>query len=311
MKHDTAFIRDIMDRIRLTPQEKDFFIAIEKRLDEEAEFGARFDELARNGYYQPSGRDALSESIKQIDPLAEDMGLSPYSLAFVYLLSLSEELKRRYEAAGIDESVYYDSLQDLRYKLTECEEVEGVMGTFVALWFDCLFSMSIFQLGRFQYQTAFYTQDEPYSFGAFELKKGDFYVCLHIPNSGESLNREVRMASYRRAHEFFRERFPDGITRIGCGSWLLAPELKEFLPESSRILDFQKDFLIFRTAEEEKFFDAWRVYGAAAKLPMTEWPENNSLQRGYKQYLLSGRKSHRGDGALLFDGEKLLTSSRG
>ena len=72
---------------------------------------------------------------------------------------------------------------------------------------------------------------------------GALCLSVHIPPTGE-LSREACAESYKRAIEVFRPLFPDErIVAFTCKSWMMAPELKEFLKPDSRILAFQEPYL--------------------------------------------------------------------
>ena len=81
------------------------------------------------------------------------------------------------------------------------------------------------------------------AFGAnvsFEIKNPDKTLGFHIPSSGIPLTDEVRLDSYKKAYEFFKDyRREDGLMIFECGSWLLWDGYKEFLPAKSNILKIQ------------------------------------------------------------------------
>ena len=74
-----------------------------------------------------------------------------------------------------------------------------------------------------------------------------------------------------------------------CDSWLLSPELKKLLPEDSNIIRFQNKFRIERFDEENPYFVGW-VYPGMEDLPREQLPENTTLQRNMKKYLIEGGK---------------------
>ena len=98
----------------------------------------------------------------------------------------------------------------------------------------------------------------------------------------------------------------DGKVLFGCGSWLLYPRMKEFLPSHMNILKFQSDFHIVAWAEKDDFHDAWRLYGRDAGKAPADLPRDTSFRRAYADWLLSGHKAGDGLGFFLFDGEKIL-----
>lgn len=73
-----------------------------------------------------------------------------------------------------------------------------------------------------------------------------------------------------------------------CCSWLLCPDLKNVLDENSNILKFQSLFSIVETNYESREGEK-RIFGNIND-NACEYPENTSLQRNAKSYLISGVK---------------------
>ncbi|MCQ2462265.1 MAG: hypothetical protein MJ177_02530 [Clostridia bacterium] len=196
-------------------------------------------------------------------------------------------------------------MDDLRCKLLECKECEGVWGTFVGGWFHGFYRMTRFGLGRFQFEYS--TVDDDYTLAdGTVIPAGTKCVGMHIPSSGISLTDDVRYDSYKRAFDFFEsEKYGDKLI-IKCGSWLLYPKHREFLPPHLNILKFMNDFDIIAEGEKEGFSNDWRVFGRYSDLPYAELPEDTALRRAYKKHLLETGKAGDGFGYILFDGEKII-----
>ena len=69
---------------------------------------------------------------------------------------------------------------------------------------------------------------------------------------------------------------------------LLSPVLEELLPDSSRILAFQHRFRILSVNRENTGAIAWIFPGQHE--PSEQLPEDTSLQKKMKAFLLSGGK---------------------
>ena len=111
--------------------------------------------------------------------------------------------------------------------------------------------------------------------------------------AGEKLDYCECQKSFESAKKFFSN---EDVIFI-CDSWILSPELREILPETSNIIRFQKMYHIvevhydFPQAEE-------RVFGEIRE-NKDAYLEENSLQRGLKQYLLAGKKVGIGRGIII------------
>lgn len=241
-----------------------------------------------------------------VDALASQAGESPYTVWLLLLMTAAEDARRSYLDRGVPESVVWDTFSDFRCKALECKRVHGVWGTFVAFWYPIFFTGHIVKLGRLEYESIPYEWDEPYTQNGLTVKKGDPVKNIHIPSSGEPFDREARLASYRRAYEFFREELKGGPLVCVCSSWLLYPGYEGAFPPGSNIADFRRDFTPMGSQEEEHFDDAWRVFGAEAGVPADLLPGRTSLQRAFRDYIKESRGFGEGRGILVFDGSGLV-----
>ena len=137
------------------------------------------------------------------------------------------------------------------------------------------------------------------------LRPGQKVLNIHIPSSGEPFDLNARLQSYKLAYDFFKDLRGEGPLVCVCHSWLLYPEYRRVLGDSSNIISFQDDFTILEI-DDGAFQDAWRVFGPAAEGPTEQLPEDTSMQRVFKKHLLSGGKNGSALGVLVFDGERLL-----
>ena len=266
------------------------------RLDTEEEFGKKFEKIRKNYMY---GRASLSHYIRKIEKLAGEYGIHPYTLDEVFLMVCCELLHKRYREKGIDEEIYWNGVCDLKYKLVECIECEHQVGTFVADWNDGFLRMNRFALGRFQYEYSDFRMNYTTKSGV-KIKKGQPCLNFHIPSSGVPLTDDVRMDSYKRAYEFFKDiRTSKGYLILTCGSWLLFPKHEEFLDPGSNIMKFYRDFEIFEWKEKDNFSDDWRIWGHYSDLPLEERPADTKLRAAYKNWLMDGNKVGYGVGVIV------------
>lgn len=282
------------------------FTEVLDRLDTDSAFGEAFDR-AGSVYTMPDAPCRIGDVLDEMTKIAEKFGVNEYTLHFVFLLTLTEGLKKLYMERNIGLDIYHDTMDDLRCKLLECIKCEEVPGTFVGGWFDGFFKLRRFAYGRFQYE------ESPYDF-TFEyttscgkvLKKGDFALGFHIPSSGVPLTDEIRLDSYKKAYNAYKDRFPDGLAVFRCGSWLLYPKHREFLPEKSNILKFMDDFEICCWEEKKGFPNGWRVFDKYSDLPYDQLPRDTSLRKAYADWLASGHNGGDACGVIIFDGEKIV-----
>ncbi|MCQ2485773.1 MAG: acyltransferase domain-containing protein [Clostridia bacterium] len=305
MKHNTEFIQSFMARYSYPEEAVTEFTRIEKRLDSEAAFGADMDKIVED-YMFPEA-DGMHEALEAVKALSEKYGENEYTMDFIFILNCVPILKERYDKAGIDEKIFWDSADDLRCKLIECIDCEEVPGTFVAGWNDGFFKMTRFAYGRFQYEVCTYNWENDFTFSCGKvMHPGDTYINFHIPSSGIPLTDEVRLASYKEAYKHYKHLFPDGNVIFGCGSWLLYPRHREFLPKHLNILKFMDDFEVVGSAEKEGFPNGWRVFGKDSDLPYDQLPRDTTLRKAYADWLIAGNPGGDAFCVFLFDGEKIV-----
>ena len=121
-------------------------------------------------------------------------------------------------------------------------------------------------------------------------------IRVHIP-SDAVLTVESLRSSYDQARALIARAFPEHAgAKMSCESWLLSPQLKDFLSEDSRILLFQQGFTLTGTFPSD---DIRQWVFKNPDLPTDALPENTSLQRKLKAFLLGGGVFRNGEGILL------------
>ncbi len=246
--------------------------------------------------------DNAEHYMEWIRELAEESGVRPYAADMAFGLYCATILRGRYAEKGLPDGLFLDTVADLRYKLMECKAVEDEWGSFVAKWWKDFFRMKRFALGRLQYEHMPFRCEEYHG-----IKQGDIVYNCHIPSSGP-LRYEGVIESLKKAHSFYRDELKDGILTVVCSSWLLYPPMYEVYPENSNLRRFFELFDIIESKETDLYHNLWRIFNVK-EAPIEELPENSSLQRRLKQYLLAGGDMGSGYGVLLFDGEKILKMS--
>ncbi len=236
-----------------------------------------------------------------LELLSKKSGIHKYTVCFVFIAASSIHILEDFRRANISEDLYWETIEDLKYKLFECKNVHNVWGNFVMNWYGIFFKLDIFKLGRLEFERAKLESD--YSFGEYEFKKGDTAFSVHIPSSG-SLSEELRLDSYKRAYEFFSDERQGKPLICFCASWLLYPQNREIFPPYINLVKFMDDWDIVDSGENEKFDDAWRVFGKDYEKGNV--PSESTQQKALIKHLDQGGKTGWGRGILIFDGEKII-----
>lgn len=226
------------------------------------------------------------------EQLANKYNFKKVTFNLYSLICLVPKLKEFYKLKGINDKVLFDTLNDLKYKHKECLSCDGVDGirdgSFIG-WYEVIFKMKLFALGRFQYEIVPFRLKE-YQKDGNVVREGDKVLSIHIPSSGVPLTDEVRHESYALAKEFFNERFNGKPIPFICWSWLMNPNHDNILDKNSNIVAFMHDFEIIDTEEYEDYnvLSPW-IFGKQ-RVDFDTMPQNSSLQRNIKKHLVSGGK---------------------
>lgn len=199
----------------------------------------------------------------------------------------------QYRVRGISDSVFFDTFRDLAIWSAECERRTGRPGLVEWGWCGHLLRMEIYRIGRLQYQPK--TLERAIRTRQSHMNEGTPVLAVHIP-AGEPLRREELRVSLRNAVSFFAAFEPNDYAAFCCHSWLLAKELPALLNPDSGILHFQSLFTVY----DEDYSDPQaeeRVFGQV-HANVSDYPENTSLQRSLKRFLLQGGRIGMGYGVI-------------
>ena len=250
--------------------------------------------------YEESVRRDYGEFFPKIDKSAELSGVHRYSAELLLFILFSKHLRKLYRERGISDRIWFDSMSDLKWKLWECKAVKGMWGSFVAIWFPRFFNLTRFALGRLQFEVVEF--DGEYQKDGKTLKKGDKVINVHIPRTLTPLSKESRDDAYSQAAEFFKDMTDGTPIAFVCSSWLLYPEAEKILPPHSNIRGFMADYDIIRSRvdDEGDYHNMWRLFDMDYTGDFNDYPEDSSLRRAYKKFLLDGNRTGGGYGVFFY-----------
>lgn len=173
-----------------------------------------------------------------------------------FYLKLTCEVHEMYKEKDISEEIFHDTFSDITIWCKECYRKYKVYGLEEVEWVAKSIRMELFRLGRLQFEPLILDQKLAQK---YHLPSGEKVLNVHIP-AGEKLDYCECQKSFESAKKFFSN---EDVIFI-CDSWLLSPELREILPETSNIIRFQKMYHIvevhydFPQAEERVFGEIQR-----------------------------------------------------
>ncbi|HEU5353233.1 MAG TPA: acyltransferase domain-containing protein [Actinocrinis sp.] len=206
--------------------------------------------------------------------LPRERGLAWRHLYVYAYLALTGVVMQYHREHGIPEAVSWVTLADLGRNLAVDRRMHGEGWPVMQSWLTLHARGSVYELGRLQYE------------------RGETSLGLHIPDAGP-LTPHAVAASLDQARAFFPRHFPDEHhTTFSCGSWLLDPQLLEYLPEDSNIVRFQRRFELEPYEEPEGLdcdVEVLRFGFRTLTTPLDQLPRRTVLQRAIIDHLKAGR----------------------
>lgn len=175
---------------------------------------------------------------------------------------------------GISERIFIDSMKCFTRFIQEHKVSYGEYAFDRDWWTARQIALQLFRIGELEYE--------------FKEQNEEKVISLHIPSDAK-LTVENCRKSYEESREFTDRYFPEYRNQpYVCNSWLLSKQLIKLLPDTSNILRFQQQFDIMRECEGDGEELEW-VF-KRKDIPYTELPENTTLQKNMKKFLLEGGK---------------------
>ncbi len=216
-------------------------------------------------------RKQWDEGIKGLQKIIGD---DPDGIKILWeMLNLACDSFAEYEKRKIPTNIFIDTMKFCTRFLEEHYRVYGQYKFVWAWWFPRQLALEEFRVGCLEY----------------EFVKADVNVIfVHIPSDADLQQKKV-LESLQNFFDFRKCFFPEWEeTKVYCESWLLSPVLKDLLDDKSNILGFQKFFIVENTDYDSMGVMDW-VFPGYHDIS-DQLPENTSLQRKMKKYLLQGKK---------------------
>ena len=289
-------MNDLMKKIDLAEDAREVVKEISLAISESPELSAELDSLVCG--YLAEGVDFGIE--KRMRDMSDRMGVNVFSLHLTFLLECALRAKKVYDERGIDESVYYDTMCDLSYKVKECKKMYGVCGVSSFSWYHGIMLVNTFKLGRLEYAVGRLEYDEYKNYA----KRGDRVYNCHIPSCGP-LTYELVIDSLERAYKFFGCK---DYLIVHCSSWMLYPPVyREVFPEGSNLKMFYELFdIVGETPVTSNAANFWRIFYKPDTTPLDELPTDTTLQRSFIKYFKEGKFMGTGKGIIVFDGKRIV-----
>ncbi len=224
------------------------------------------------------GGEGLQAATELHDELKDDE--RGFKMLYV-MLRAALESKGAYDRYKIPFDIFVATMGCFSRFVREYKVYSGVYGFDRWWWAHRQLSLRLFRIGALEYELT--------------ETNGEFEIAIHIPSDTDFSPLEID-GSLTRARAFFDRCDIYKKAKYSCCSWLLSPALRRVLPCESRILQFQNRFKVEKLNDQDESYKLW-VYKSSSLSP-SEFPENTSLQRNLKRYVLEGGKVGEGYGVL-------------
>lgn len=211
----------------------------------------------------PEARNRLKEAFETDPGNLKILTCMLYALKYTY---------EKYKVAQISDEIFVATMKAFRRFIDEHYVGNKKWAFDRDWWIYRQISMTIFRIGELEYE--------------MKINKDKKYISVHIP-SDAILKIDKVKESIKESYEFFEKYYPDyHKVEYVCSSWLLSSDLNKVLPVTSNILKFKNLFNIMSENYNSTGFIKW-IY-KTDYTDFNELPEDTTLQRNLKQYLLAG-----------------------
>jgi len=232
-------------------------------------------------------------------------GLGPlgrYLPALVVLAMLPHTL-RLHRERGVEPEVSRLSLADLGRHLARHRLAFGTGGVEHPGWLTRHLQGKLFQLGRLQFERLHLRGRvaEAVRDAGIARAEGAPALSVHIPGLYGPMSPQACDTSFALAGSSFARHFPQDRFEVAvCDSWLLDPQLAEYLPPGSNILRFARRFQVAHPAGDLDGAVQDFVFGRRYPAPEA-MPAATTLERAVAAHARAGRHWHGGVGWLRLD----------
>lgn len=229
-------------------------------------------------------REYWDDGIKELQAY---LGDDPYCINILweqlyFVLSYTYE---EYIQRGIPISIFANTFEIVTRFISGTKDICGKYKYDLAWWLQRQITLQEFRIGSLEYE--------------FVESKEHREVKVHIPSDAD-MSKETLCQSVMDFLRFQKEYMPNWRdVAITTSTWMIMPELEEFLPKNSNILAFKSLFDIDHVDYEQNRYMKW-IFPGYSEIN-ENLPERTSLQRKLKEHLLSGKRFGIAKGHLVLD----------
>jgi hypothetical protein len=239
-----------------------------------------------------------------LDDPVTDAAAPPADRYFFLFLALAvlPSTREHHRRLGIPDSIGRATLADIGRNVAVHRLTYGHGGFSDIAWCRLHLTGNLYQLGRLQFERTGLGRRTAAAIAAApdspspHAAVGDPAIGVHIPRYYGPMDPASCDASLAAAHDFFARYYPDDRPAVAvCRSWLLDPQLADYLPASSNIVAFARRFTPAYRPDADDESTLRFVFGNPT-VPLDRQPRRTRLERAVLDHLAAGRHWHGGVG---------------
>jgi len=208
--------------------------------------------------------------------LKEFLGEDPYSMKILLeqMIFICDYTYGEYIRQGIPDVIFADTFGFINRFVAPTKDRNGKYRYDWAWWIQRQITLQEFRIGSLEYE--------------FVNEGNNRRIEIHIP-SDANMGLGALCKSIIDFLEFEKKYFPnwEGV-QIVTETWMIMPELEEFLSPDSKILGFKSLFDVESVDYNQTWYMGW-IYPGHSEID-DNLPEKTSLHRNLKKHLMSGNK---------------------
>ncbi|MFJ1970641.1 acyltransferase domain-containing protein [Streptomyces sp. NPDC087903] len=224
--------------------------------------------------------------------------LQRFFMVYVFVAALPHT-RAHHQERGIPADVSRRTLADLGRNIAVHRRRHGRGGVQAPWWLTHHFRGELYQLGRLQFERSRVGRPtaQVLTAAGLDVEPGDPCLNVHIPDFLGPLSPAACDRSLALAREFFALHYPEERCQaVVCHSWLLDPQLRQYLPAHTNIVRFQERFRVIREDSEPSDAEPVQYVFGDPELPVPDLPRRTSVERAVGDHLRAGGHWYIGHG---------------
>ena len=108
--------------------------------------------LAKTALKDGTTVDEYQQLLRECEAYGNDIGEHKFRMQMMFAYYCFALLEEKYERAGIDKSVYNETMLDFKFRVHECRDVYHFTGIFVAEWYYIFCNLCLHKIDELEFE---------------------------------------------------------------------------------------------------------------------------------------------------------------